>query len=660
MIFEQPEDILRKLENLLNMIVNLQVRGDIEEDDIKRLGEDLPIIKSLEFLDKFKNLGLSINTFNEVIQTNIKKRAENPKKKPNIKQSKKYSANLSNRIMSSLPEFIATFKKGMSNYDAELAKHEQDIQLSRESAPNIRSVPTIAFYIHCHGQSLLTCDNKSQLVFELFKPEIEIFKFTAAPICMTFGSTEIQDKTIAVIFVILDKWHKETYGGESIFSNINMSIMLANYLICKFYKEYNCNIFRHICPDERPKNPTGKFLDAQFIIDMFHRAINSAILASNGLLYTHPISNAAIYRRLSFDDSNAEEDLLRRMTTTSTRKSEPYHPSRVTITVPGTAKDEHRNKVFAVEDTTVDKNAVSLDIKILTSFSFSFPGDSRVGDSRVINVGAGESLLKLLLDWYSLIPDSDPPQYSDGMGPYATYLTEIIRLYDEKYRGENPPSVEADIGGSGRRAHDFDKSSAYRSSRRGLYTTITSISFRFLSFFLCKIGARHASIFDFSCGFLDYDKDGDERSEEVVCEIQSRHVATQLSQSSSPSSISQSSSPSSISQSSSQSLSLGQSPLVLDALEQSEAKRVARQQTRRNKQITVEEEESEEKDMTQEAGKRIMTASIKRKKNVTRSRRRIHRTRRRRNTKTKKYYLRKTRHTLKKKNKSKSMRRRNK
>jgi len=395
--------------------------------------------------------------------------------------------------------------------------------------------------------------------------------------------------------------------------------MLANYIICEFYNEYVCNIYKHLCPEERPKNAEGAFIDGQVMMDMLHGVINCAIKAQGGFLYTYPVSDAAIYRRLLFDNPDAAEDLKRRTTTTSDRNSAPNYPSRVTITNPISDKKKQRNKIYIVEDTSDEGNAVSLDIKFLNSFTFFFPDNSE--QIQVIRVGAGQSLLRLLFDMYfTPNPAYDPdPSKKDNpanrryaAGPYYNQIIEIIKAYDEEYPLNG--SSEADNAGGGRRAHDFNPSYAHSSIHIGIYTTITSISLRFLLYFfkiilsgiLSRDGVRtkehilkvtkglivrgHVTIFDFSCGFLDYDVDGNEQTEDVICQMTSHGP-------------------------------------------------------------------------TQEAGKRIMTASasIKReKKNVTRSRRRIHRTRRTRNTKTKKYYLRKTRHTLKKKNKSKSMRRRNK
>ena len=533
--FEQPEVILAKLENLLKIILIFRMRN-IEEEDIQTLGKDLPIIlKSVEFFDTFKQLETSITEFNKLIQAeiksptpppNVKKRAKNkgPKTIQDIKIDKKYPS-ITNGILSLLPDYIRDFKTGLASYSRALETRETKIQESRASALNITDIPTIALYIHCHGQSVIACKRKIN-TFELFEPDIQVLKFTAAPLCMTFGSTQTQDQFIAECFIILDEWYKST-KGKSIFAEKPGSIIVANYIICEFYKEYACNIYKHLCPNEIPKNDEDTLINAQGMINILHGAINHAIIARGGYLYTYPVSNAAIYRLLLFDDPNASEDLKRRITTKSNRNSAPNFPSRVTITNPISDKKKQRNKIFAVEDTSDEKNAVSLDIKILNSFRFSFPGDSRV-----IHVGAGESLLKLLFDWY-YIPnpayDPDPSKQGDpanrryAQGPYYNQINDIAVEYDGIY----PPrlSPEADIPSGGRRAHDFNPSYAHSSIRIGIYTTITSISLRFLLFFFKRILGGpadeffpdgHVTIFDFSCGFLDYDAEGNEQPEEVA------------------------------------------------------------------------------------------------------------------------------------------------
>ena len=437
---------------------------------------------------------------------------------------------------------------------------------------------------------------------------------TAAPLCMTFGSTASQDKFMPRFCIILDNWYKTLPQPRynSIFDDPVMTVIMFNYVICAFYKEYKCDIFKNI-PTELMSVPSvAKELRgrlnaadaADAIKKTFDDVIKAEIESKKGALFIYPIADAANYRRLFFDETQKTENLYKLLTTRRVRDSEQFKPGRVTIAYPPTDllpdPPRYRNKIFVVEDTL---EAVSLDAICLNSFKFKF---RVLGESPDIHVGAGESLFKLLLDWYSLIP-TNPPRYEKGKGPYATYLNEIIRLYDEKYAAS--PSTEFDDGVH--RGHDFSRSTSYSSIRIGSYQTITSISLRFKLFLFEKMGASGINMFDMTCGCIDYDENGEEQP--IGAEVSLQQLGpTQFSQDSS-----------------------------------------------RYVSFIKREEEDGDEDMTA-GGKRIMTASasIKRKKNVTR--RRIHRTRRTRNNKTKKYYLRKTRHTLKKKNNSKSMRRRNK
>ena len=609
MIFEQPEETKTRLDKVLELSIRFKNLTEIPTTMVpvfsKIISKILNVTQGVTFSNKFTKLQHAFNSLEKILEKT------KPTNKPTTKlpRFKQHLATLEKE----LPFYIAAFNKGLIHYVTDINEYKTEIEESKTNAPPIEErIPSFIF--NTHGVSLLKDKKCPPSEYEESESVIKLLKVTAAPLCMTFGSTASQDKFMPRFCIILDNWYKTLPQPRynSIFDDPVMTVIMFNYVICAFYKEYKCDIFKNI-PTELMSVPSvAKELRgrlnaadaADAIKKTFDDVIKAEIESKKGALFIYPIADAANYRRLFFDETQKTENLYKLLTTRRVRDSEQFKPGRVTIAYPPTDllpdPPRYRNKIFVVEDTL---EAVSLDAICLNSFKFKF---RVLGESPDIHVGAGESLFKLLLDWYSLIP-TNPPRYEKGKGPYATYLNEIIRLYDEKYAAS--PSTEFDDGVH--RGHDFSRSTSYSSIRIGSYQTITSISLRFKLFLFEKMGASGINMFDMTCGCIDYDENGEEQP--IGAEVSLQQLGpTQFSQDSS-----------------------------------------------RYVSFIKREEEDGDEDMTA-GGKRIMTASasIKRKKNVTR--RRIHRTRRTRNNKTKKYYLRKTRHTLKKKNNSKSMRRRNK
>jgi hypothetical protein len=394
------------------------------------------------------------------------------------------------------------------------------MRLSRENAKDISLLSEVAVFIHCHGQCTLeplskkqktedeeedeeeedeeekkTCqpeepeeeeeDKLLEQGFETFEPLLSCFKFTSSPLCMTENSSSAQDKYIAEFFLILDEYYKsitlsdKNPDGESIFTNNINSIIVANYFICKFYKGYTCNMYKHV-----PLNCQTDTDDGNPIIQEYDDAICNA--SNRGFLYTYPISNAASYEYLPYTNESGQSLCTLLPTHDEDRSSAP-HPSRVTISNPlRTDKKIQRNKVYSVENTL---GSASLDIIILTSFKFNF-------DGHIIEVAAGESLLALLLTLNTNYPDE---------------MTEIIDLYQMTYGTTSP---------EGTRAYNFNQSKFFSNISKGSKETITSTSLRFLLFFFKQIGAKKATIFDFSCGVLDFTPEGEDQPIEVVSELQ--------------------------------------------------------------------------------------------------------------------------------------------
>ena len=490
------------------------------------------------------------------------------------------------KLISDLTEYIGLFIKGIEMFDDDASAIDERMRLSRENAKHISQLPEVAAFVHCHGLCTLEPLSKKQKTeeeeeedaeeeeeeedaeeeeeadeeedaeeeeeadeeeeeedaeeeeeedaeeeeeadeedeeeydeekdkdadklleqgFEPFEPGIRCFKFTSAPLCMTENSSSAQDKYIAEFFLILDEYYKsitlsdKNPDGESIFTNNINSIIVANYFICKFYKGYTCNMYKHVALKFQTDTENGVP-----IIEEYDNAICNA--SNRGFLYTYPIGNAASYVYLPYINESGQSLCTLLPTHDEDRSSAP-HPSRVTVSKPGHIdKKIQRNKIYSVEDTP---GPASLDIIILTSFKFNFAGDE-------ISVAAGESLLALLLTLNT---------------KYTAEMRKMIGLYQGRY---GTRSTE------GTHAYNFNESKSFSNISKGPKTTITSTSLRFLLFFFEKIGAKKATIFDFSCGVLDFTPEGEEQPIEVVDQLQK--TATQdtpdlsqvLSQDSSP------------------------------------------------------------------------------------------------------------------------------
>ena len=415
---------------------------------------------------------------------------------------------LANRetLIPNLTKYITLVKKGMKMYNDYASAIDKRMHLSRQSAKHISQLSEVALYIHCHGlctiqplkQPLDPVKQPSEPVklgFEPVNSGIPCFKFTSAPLCMVENSSSAQDKYIADFFLILDEHYKtltrsETNpAGESIFTNNINSIIVANYFICKFYKDYTCNMYKHV--------PEHCKTDAEYgmqIIQEYDHAIQSAF--NDGFLFTYPISNPASYEKLPYiDESGLGRPSLSTLlqSRTGDRSTDPY-PSRVTITSPDVEPNIQRNKVYTVEDTP---GSASLDIIILTSFKFNFL------DSPEILVAAGDSLLTLLLKLNTDYPEQ---------------MSKMIGLYRNKY--PPPDDILTEGESEGLRAYNFTEAEFFNNMTKGSKKTITSTSLRFILFFFEQIGANKATIFDFSCGVLDFTPEGEDQPDDTVCDFQ--------------------------------------------------------------------------------------------------------------------------------------------
>jgi hypothetical protein len=379
-------------------------------------------------------------------------------------------------LIKSLTTYIGLFITGLESLSKSTSAIDERIRISRESSKDVSEIPEIGHFIHCHGQNLIytTPDGKND--FETFESKCGIFKFTSAPLCMIENSSPAQDKYITDFFLILDEYYKRRHG-ESIFTKDVNSIILANYFICKFYKDYTCDIYKNV-----HKSTSQEYVNN--IIEEWETDLNSV-----DFLYTYPISNASSWEPLPYTSDNPQKTSISDLLSPRDvdRSKHPF-PSRVTITSPDVEPNIQRNKIYSVENTT---EATSLDIIILTSFKFNFLG------SPEIVVAAGDSLLTLLLKLNIT---------------YPAQMQEIIRLYNQTYKN--------DMSTEGARAYDFSQSLSISNISRPTKKTITSTSLRFISFFYKVIGARKLTLFDFSCGVLDFTPEGADQSDETVEALQ--------------------------------------------------------------------------------------------------------------------------------------------
>ena len=702
MIFEQPQEMRTRLREVKELSDRWFKYAEIIPDiNIEVLREKIPRIlhekQGVTFSDEFTDLKNAFNSLQKIIQS--PRLITTDKQFKNNKDSKKHLARLAPDLAilaRDLDRYIAEFNEGLRRYEEDIKAYDAETEKSKTTAPRIQDTRP-SLFIFTHGVSLLE-DKECPRKYEECESVLNLLKMTAAPLCMTFGSTASQDKFMPRFCIILDNWYKTLPQPRynSIFDDPVMTVIMFNYVICAFYKEYKCNIFKNIPTELRSvvsvaDNPENEYA----IKKKFDDVIKAEIESQKGALFIYPISDAANYRRLPFDETMQEENLYKLLTTKRDRNSEEFKPGRVTIayppTDPPTDPTYYRNKIFVVDHT---REAVSLDAICLNSFKFKFETSPDI-----IHVGAGESLFKILLDWYSLdLTDPDNPTYRHGNGPYASQLNKIIKEYDETYHASTSTEIDEDL----HRGHDFSMSTSYSSIRIGPYNTITSMSLRFILFLFKCIGAWGINMADITCNCIDYDKDGKEYAsgteeplqklgptqpsqerDDYFREIQeaarveaarveaARKAAEEAAEAARVEAAIKAAEESAEEARVEAARKAAEEARVEAASKRSKRKKIKTSKTSKSEEIITSKkikDMNEEEDPThmKVGGKRSMTASvsIKRKKNVTRSRRRIHRTRRRHNSKTKKRSVRKrtrkTYATTHGKHKNKSMRRRNK